>query len=108
LKKSKTSHLDCSSQIQGNIVQNHEQKKKVKKVKNQDSMDRKNYFFKAPCSLALGQFQLHGFMKELLRKYRKNKLETRFELNFTTGSYRIGIRHAWCSQKACEICSALV
>jgi hypothetical protein len=38
----------------------------------------------------------------------KIELNTRFEQNFTTGSYRVGIGRAWCSQKACEICSSLV
>jgi hypothetical protein len=33
LKKSKTSHLDRSGHIEGDIMQNHEQKKKVKKSK---------------------------------------------------------------------------
>jgi hypothetical protein len=30
-KNQKTLHLDCSSHIEGDIMQNHEQKKKVKK-----------------------------------------------------------------------------
>jgi hypothetical protein len=30
-KKSETSHFDCSSHIEGDIMQNHEQKKKVEK-----------------------------------------------------------------------------
>jgi hypothetical protein len=47
-------------------------------------------------------------MNELLRKYRRNELTTHFEQNFTTGSYGVGIGHAWCSRKACEICSSLV
>jgi hypothetical protein len=47
-------------------------------------------------------------MLELLRKYRKNELNTRFEQNFATGSYGVGIGRAWCSQKACEICSLLI
>jgi hypothetical protein len=38
----------------------------------------------------------------------KNELNTRFEQNFTTDSYRVGIGRAWCSWKACEICSSLV
>jgi hypothetical protein len=38
----------------------------------------------------------------------KNELNTHFEQNFTTGSYGVGIGCAWCSQKACEICSSLV
>jgi hypothetical protein len=38
----------------------------------------------------------------------KNERNTRFEQNFTTGSYRVGIGRAWYSRKACEICSLLV
>jgi hypothetical protein len=44
-KKSKTSHLDCNDHIKGDTMQNHEQKKKVKKVKNQDFLGKKNFFF---------------------------------------------------------------
>jgi hypothetical protein len=67
-------------------------------------MGKANFF----CPLALGQFQPHGCMYELLIKYRKNELYTRFGQNFTTGSYRVGIGRAWCSRKACEICGSLV
>jgi hypothetical protein len=45
-KKSKISHLDCSSNIEGVVMHNHEQKKKWKKVKNQDFMGKTNYFFR--------------------------------------------------------------
>jgi hypothetical protein len=38
----------------------------------------------------------------------KNELDNRFEQNFTTDSYKVGIGRAWCSRKACEICSSLV
>jgi hypothetical protein len=38
----------------------------------------------------------------------KNEFNTHFQQNFTTGSYRVRIGHAWCSRKACEICSSLV
>ena len=45
LKKSKTSHLDHSGHIEGDVMQNHEQKKKKwKEVKNQDCMGKTNYF----------------------------------------------------------------
>jgi hypothetical protein len=47
-------------------------------------------------------------MQELLRKYMKNELNTCFQQKFATGSYGVGIGHAWCSRKACEICSSLV
>jgi hypothetical protein len=38
----------------------------------------------------------------------KNELNTRFQQNFTMGSYIVGIGRAWCLWKACEICSSLV
>jgi hypothetical protein len=38
----------------------------------------------------------------------KNELNTRFQKNFTMGSYGVEIGCAWYSQKACEICSSLV
>jgi hypothetical protein len=38
----------------------------------------------------------------------KNELNTCFQQRFTTGSFRVGIGRAWCSWKACEICSSLV
>jgi hypothetical protein len=38
----------------------------------------------------------------------KNELNTCFEQKFARGSYKVGIGHAWCSWKACEICSSLV
>jgi hypothetical protein len=31
-----------------------------------------------------------------------------FNKKIATGSYGVGIGHAWCSPKACEICSSLV
>ena len=40
-KNSKPSHLDCSGHIEGDIMQDHEQKKKVKK---QDYMDKTNFY----------------------------------------------------------------
>jgi hypothetical protein len=47
LKKiKKTSHSNHSGHIEGDVMQNHEQKKKVKKVKNQDFMDKTNYFLR--------------------------------------------------------------
>jgi hypothetical protein len=38
----------------------------------------------------------------------KNELNTCFQQKFATGSYGVRIGHAWCSRKACEICSSLV
>ena len=53
-KKTKISHLNCSSHIEGDIMQNHEQKKRSeKKVKNQDSMGKTNFFL-TTLSFSLG------------------------------------------------------
>jgi hypothetical protein len=68
----------------------------------------KQISFLAPCSSALGQFLPHDYMLELLKKYRKNELNTRFQQKFATGSYGVGIGSVWCSQKACEKYSSLV
>ena len=38
----------------------------------------------------------------------KNELNTQFQQKFTTDPYGVGIGHAWCSQKAWELCSSLV
>ena len=53
-KNSKTLQLDCSSYNEGDIMQNHEQMKKWKKVKDQDSMGKKIFFFLAPGLQPLG------------------------------------------------------
>jgi hypothetical protein len=45
---------------------------------------------------------------ELLRKYKQNEFNTHFEQKFATGSYGVGIGRAWCSWKACEMCSSFV
>jgi hypothetical protein len=37
-----------------------------------------------------------------------NELNSCFQQKFATGSHGVGIGCAWCSQKACEICSSLV
>ena len=38
----------------------------------------------------------------------KNELNTCFQQKFTMGSYGVRVGCAWCSWKACEICSSLV
>jgi hypothetical protein len=45
---------------------------------------------------------------QLLRKCMKNELNTCFQQKIATGSYGVGIGRAWCTRKACEICSSLV
>jgi hypothetical protein len=66
------SHLDHSSHIEDDIMQNQEQKRKVKKVKNQDSMGKSNFFFSTmPFSLwAVLAIWLH---------VGKNELKTHFK-----------------------------
>jgi hypothetical protein len=88
-------------------MQNHEHKKKVKKVKNQDSMGKTNFYLSTlPFSpWAVLATWLHVGAPQ---KIQENELNTRFEQNFTTGSYGVGIRCAWCPWKACEIYSSLV
>jgi hypothetical protein len=76
-------------------------KKKVKKSKKPRFYGQNKLFFENPS--ALEQFQPHGCMQELLRKYMKNELNTCFQQKFATGSYKVGIGRAWCSQKAREI-----
>jgi hypothetical protein len=43
-KNSKTSHLDCSSHIEGDIMQNHEKKEKVKKSEKPRFYGKTNFF----------------------------------------------------------------
>jgi hypothetical protein len=38
----------------------------------------------------------------------RNELNTCFQQKIAMGSYGVGIGRAWCSWKACEICSSLV
>jgi hypothetical protein len=49
-KKSQTSHLDCRGHVEGDIMQNHEQKEKVNKTK---ILWAKQASFLAPCPLVL-------------------------------------------------------
>jgi uracil-DNA glycosylase len=53
-KKSQTSHLDRSGHVKGDIMQNHEQKKKWKKW-NTKILWAQQTSFLAPCPSALGQ-----------------------------------------------------
>jgi hypothetical protein len=66
-------------------------------------MGKTNYFLRT-LPLSPWEFQPHGCMYELLRKYMKNEHNTCFQQKFATGSYGVGIGRAWC----CEICSSLV
>jgi hypothetical protein len=81
-------------------MQNHEQKRKVKKSEKPRFYGQNKLFFENPDLQPLGSF---GHMAAC-----KNELNTRFQQKFATGSYGVGIGRAWCSRKACEICSSLV
>jgi hypothetical protein len=81
-------------------------KKKIEKKWKTKILWAKQTIFWEPCPLALGQFQPHGNMEELLRKYMKNELNTSFQQKFGTRSYGVRIGRAWCSRKACEVCSS--
>jgi hypothetical protein len=83
-------------------------KKKSEKKLKIKFLCAKQIIFLEPCPSALGQFQPHGCMWELLRKYMKNELNTCFQQKFATGSNGVGIGRAWCSWKACEMCSSLI
>jgi hypothetical protein len=78
-----------------------------KKSENQDFMGKTNYFLRTlPYSpWAVLATWLHVGAPQ---KIHENELNTCFQQKFATGSYGVGIGRAWCSQKACEICSSLV
>jgi hypothetical protein len=59
----------------------------MKKVKNQDFMDKTNYFLS---TLPFSPWAVSATWL-LLRKYRKNELHTHFQQKFATGSYGVGI-----------------
>jgi hypothetical protein len=76
-------------------MHNHEKKKKkVKKSENPRFYGQNKLFFENPTLQPLGSLS--------------HTAETCFQPKFATGSYGVRIGRAWCSQKACEICSSLV
>jgi hypothetical protein len=79
----------------------------VKKVKNQDYMGKTNFFLG---TLAFSPWTVSATWLHVgaPQKIQGNELNTCFQQNFTMGAYGVGIGHAWCSQKACEICGSLV
>jgi hypothetical protein len=55
-KKSKTSHSDRNSHIEHDIMQNHEQKQKVKKSEKPRFYGQNKLFFENPALQPLGSF----------------------------------------------------
>jgi hypothetical protein len=75
-KKSKTSHLDCSGHIEGDIMQNHEQQKKSeKKWKPKILWTKQTSFLEQPCPSALGQFSHMATCRSSSENNRKMKLK---------------------------------
>jgi hypothetical protein len=80
---------------------------KKEEVKNLDFMGKTNFFL---CTLPFSPWAVLATWLHVgvPQKIQEKELYTPFEQNFTTCSYRVGIGRAWCSRKACEICSSLV
>jgi hypothetical protein len=55
-KKSKTSYSDCSGHIEGDVMQNREQKEKVKKSEKPRFYGQNKLFFGNPALQPLGSF----------------------------------------------------
>jgi hypothetical protein len=86
-------------------MQNHEQKQKSEKPR---FYGQNKLFFLAPCPSSLGSFSHMVACRSPSENIGKMNLNTRFEQNFTMGSYGVEIGRAWYSWKAYEICSSLV
>jgi hypothetical protein len=76
-------------------------------VKNQDFMGKTNYFL-STLPFSPGAVLATWLHVGAPQKIQENELNTRFQQKFAMGSYKVGIGCAWCSRKACEICSSLV
>jgi hypothetical protein len=81
--------------------------KKKKEWKTKMLWSKQTFFWK-PCPSALGSFSHMAACRSSLENTLKNELNTCFQQKFAMGSYGVGIGRAWCSWKACEICSSHV
>jgi hypothetical protein len=89
-------------------MQNHEQKKKVKKSEKPRFYVQKKLFFEHHAIQPLGIFSHMAACRSSLENTGKNELNAYFQQKLAKGSYGVRIGRAWCSQKACEICSSLI
>jgi hypothetical protein len=89
-------------------MQNHEQKKEVKKSEKPRFYGQNKLFFENPAFQPLGSFSHMAACRSSLENTGKMSLILIFQQKFATGSYGVKIGRAWSSQKACEICSSLV
>jgi hypothetical protein len=80
-------------------------KENWRKKENLRFYGQKNLFFS---TLPFNSSAIFATLLHVGAKYMKIELTIHFEQKFTMGSYRVGIGHSWCCQKACEICNSLV
>jgi hypothetical protein len=81
LKKSKTSHSDRSGYIEGDVMQNHEQKQKVKKSENPRFYGQNKLFFENPALQPLGGFSHMAACRSSLENTGKMSLIPVFNKN---------------------------
>jgi hypothetical protein len=77
-------------------MQNLEQKEKVKKSEKPRCYGQNKLFFFSTLPFSPWAISATWLHVGAPQKYRKNELNTRFEQKFTTSSYGVGIRRAWC------------
>jgi hypothetical protein len=80
-KKSKTSHLDRSGYIEGDVMQNHEQKRKVKKSEKPRFYGQNKLFFENLALQLLGSFSHMAACRSSLENTRKMSLILVFNKN---------------------------
>jgi hypothetical protein len=80
-KKSKTSHSDRRGDIEGNIMQSHEQKKKVRKSEKPRFYGQNKLFFENPALQPLGSFSHMAACRSSLENTWKMSLILVFNKN---------------------------
>jgi hypothetical protein len=80
-KKSKTSHLENNGHIEGDVMQNHEQKKEVKKSEKPRFYGQNKLFFENNAFLPLGSFSHMAACRSSLENTRKMNLIPVFNKN---------------------------
>jgi hypothetical protein len=80
-KKSKTSHSDRSGYIEGDVMQNYEQNKKLKKTEEPRFYGQNKLFFENPALQPLGSFSHMAACKSSLENTWKMSLILDFSKN---------------------------
>jgi hypothetical protein len=84
-------------------------KKKGEKSEKPRFYGQIKLFFEHPALQPLGIFSHMAACRSSSENTRKMSLIPVFnQQKFATGSYGVRIGRAWCSRKACEICSSLI